>query len=143
MSNSRAYLTALTLAAALLAGATLAVAQQADQKPADPKAAAPAADGQTKFNNSCRTCHTMKEGDNRLGPNLAGIIGRKSGAAQGYSYSSALAGGKITWDEATLDKFIANPEAVAPGNNMKPYTGMTDAGERKAIIDFLKTAKAD
>jgi cytochrome c len=47
----------------------------------------------------------------------------------------------ITWDEANLDKFIANPEAVVNGNGMKPFGGVADAGERKKIVDYLKTLK--
>jgi cytochrome c len=48
--------------------------------------------GQQTFNNACRTCHTTKEGDNRLGPNLHNIIGRKAGSLQNYGYSSAMKG---------------------------------------------------
>ncbi len=96
-----------------------------------------AKDGQAAFNNACRTCHTVEQGDNRQGPNLSGIVGKKSGSVEGWSYSSALAGGKITWDEATLDKFIENPEAVAPGNNMKPFGGIADAEQRKLIVSYL------
>ena len=48
--------------------------------------------GQLTFNNACRTCHTTKEGDNRLGPNLHNIIGRKAGSLQNYGYSSAMKG---------------------------------------------------
>jgi cytochrome c len=91
------------------------------------------------FNNNCRTCHSWKEGDNRLGPNLHGIIGRKAGAAQGFAYSSAVKSSGITWDEASLDKFIANPNGFIPNNNMKPFTGVGDEATRKNIIDFLKS----
>src|SRR5258708_29422905 len=69
-------------------------------------------DGQILFNNSCRTCHSVKEGDNRLGPNLHGIVGRKSGALTSYGYSYSMANADLTWDKATLDKFIANPEEI-------------------------------
>lgn len=97
--------------------------------------------GETLYNNACRTCHSVKPDDNRLGPNLHNIVGRKSGAASGFNYSPSLKSGSITWDEATLDKFIANPDSVASGNTMKPFTGISDAGVRKQIIEFLKTAK--
>lgn len=93
--------------------------------------------GQLKFNNACRTCHTVKEGDNRLGPNLHKILGRKAGSVEGFNYSPALKDSGLVWDEATLDKFIANPEQTAPGNNMKPFTGIESADERKAIITYL------
>ena len=95
--------------------------------------------GQEAFNNNCRTCHSWKEGDNRLGPNLHGIIGRKAGAAEGFNYSAAVKSSGITWDEASLDKFIANPNGLIPNNNMKPFSGVGDANTRKQIIDFLKT----
>ncbi len=95
-------------------------------------------DGQTAFNNSCRTCHTMKEGDNRQGPHLAGIVGRKAGSLPDYNYSSSMKQSGITWDEANLDQFIADPGQLVNGNTMKPYGGITDAAQRKAIIEFLK-----
>jgi cytochrome c len=96
-------------------------------------------DGQTAFNTSCRTCHTMKEGDNRQGPSLAGIMGRKAGSLPGFNYSPSMKQSGITWDEATLDQFIADPEQVVHGNTMKPYGGITDAAQRKLIVDFLKS----
>src|SRR5262249_37872356 len=63
--------------------------------------------GQQTFNNACRTCHTTKEGDNRLGPNLHNIIGRKAGSLQNYGYSSAMKGADFVWDKEKLDRFIA------------------------------------
>jgi cytochrome c len=105
-------------------------------------AAAPAlaqSDGQMAFNSACRTCHTMKEGDNRLGPNLAGIVGRKAGSLPDFNYSSSMKQSGITWDAANLDQFIADPDQVVRGNTMKPYGGITDAAQRKVIVDFLKS----
>src|SRR5262245_47250609 len=96
-------------------------------------------EGQTTFNNHCRTCHSMKAGDNRQGPSLHGVFGAKAGHAPGYRYSSALAGSGLTWDAATLDKFIASPDSVVSNTNMKPYTGLTDAAVRKTIVEFLKS----
>jgi cytochrome c len=93
---------------------------------------------QLAFNNHCRTCHVTAEGDNRLGPSLYGVIGRKAGTAPGYTYSSAMADAGFVWDEATIDRFITNPEAVVPGNNMKPFTGVADAEERARIIAHLE-----
>lgn len=93
--------------------------------------------GQVEFNNACRTCHTTKEGDNRLGPHLHGIIGRKAGSAEGFGYSDSMKQAGIVWDEAKLDAFIANPEAVVPGNNMKPFGGIGDPEERKKIVAYL------
>ena len=98
-------------------------------------------DGQVAYNNACRTCHSFKEGDNRLGPTLHGVVGRKAGSVEGFAFSPAMKSAGITWDEANLDKFIANPEAVVNGNGMKPFGGVADAGERKKIVDYLKTLK--
>ena len=82
--------------------------------------------GQLTFNNACRTCHTTKEGDNRLGPNLHNIIGRKAGSLPNYGYSSAMKGADFVWDKEKLDRFIAKPDEVVLGNNMKPH-GVTSA----------------
>ena len=97
--------------------------------------------GQILFNNACRTCHTLKQGDNRLGPNLHKIIGRRAGALPDYNYSSAMKGADLVWDDGTLDRFIANPEAVVPGHNMKPYGGLASAEDRTKLIAFLKAAE--
>lgn len=97
--------------------------------------------GPEAFNSNCRTCHSAKEGDNRLGPSLNKILGRKAGTAPDYpNYSQALKGSGITWDEATLDKFITNPDAIIPNNNMKPFNGVRDEAVRAKIIAFLKSS---
>ena len=96
--------------------------------------------GEVAFNNHCRTGHSTKAGDNRLGPSLHNIYGAKAGAASGYgNYSQSLTSSGITWDDATLDKFIANPDQVVANNNMKPYKGIGDEAVRKAIVGFLKS----
>ena len=106
-----------------------------------PQAAAEPASGQLAFNNACRTCHLTREGDNRLGPNLHKIVGRKAGSSPNYNYSSAMKDADFVWDEAKLDRFIANPDEVVPGNNMKPYGGLTSKDDRAKIIAFLAQAK--
>ena len=95
------------------------------------------ASGQLVFNNVCRTCHTTREGDNRLGPNLYKIVGRKAGSLQNYGYSSAMKGADFIWDEEKLDRFIANPEQIVPGNNMKPFSGLASADDRAKVIALL------
>lgn len=95
--------------------------------------------GAEVFNNNCRTCHSWKKDDNRLGPSLHGVVGRKAGAVEGFNYSAAMKEANITWDEGTLDKFIANPDGVVPNNSMKPFTGISDIKTRKDIVDFLKS----
>ena len=95
---------------------------------------------QVAFNTHCRTCHSTKEGDNRLGPSLHNIYAAKAGASAGYTnYSQGLASSGITWDEANLNKFLENPDQVVASNNMKPYKGIGDEAVRKQIIEFLKS----
>jgi cytochrome c len=92
------------------------------------------------FNNHCRTCHSVKEGDNRLGPSLHNIYGAKAGSSPAYpNYSQGLKSSGVTWDESTLDKFIENPDQVVPNNNMKPFKGIGDPAVRKQIVEFLKS----
>ncbi len=91
------------------------------------------------FNNACRTCHTTREDDNRLGPNLHDILGRKAGSLPGYNYSSAMKNAGFVWDEEKLEHFMAHPDEVVPGNNMKPYGGLAAADERAKIIAFFRS----
>ncbi len=96
--------------------------------------------GQIAFTNACRTCHTVREGDNRLGPSLSRVIGRKAGSLPNYNYSESMKKADIVWDKQNLDRFIANPSAVVSGNNMKPYGGIASADERAKIVAFLEAA---
>ena len=114
-----------------------AAAQEAARKGADTES------GQLTFNNACRTCHTTKEGDNRLGPNLRKIIGRKAGSLANYGYSSAMKGADFVWDKEKLNRFIAKPDEILPGNNMKPYGGLTSAEDRAKVIEFLESASTN
>ena len=103
-----------------------------------PQASQGAADaGQQAFNNACRTCHVVREGDNRLGPNLHRIVGRKAGSLPDYAFSGAMKEAGFAWDEEKLDRFMANPDQVIAGNSMKPYGGLASGEERKKIIAFL------
>jgi cytochrome c len=107
-----------------------------------PATQGPDAAGQLLFNNACRTCHTMREGDNRQGPNLHRIVGRKAGSLSGYGYSSAMKEADFVWDADKLDRFMANPDAVVSGNSMKPYGGLASADDRAKIISFLQSGAA-
>jgi cytochrome c len=105
-----------------------------------PQGTEPASEQQA-FNNACRTCHMAKEGDNRLGPNLHKIIGRKAGSLPSYNYSSAMKEAGFVWDEERLGRFIANPDEVVPGNNMKPFNGLASSDDRAKIIAFLAQSR--
>ena len=106
-----------------------------------PPAAAEPATEQQAFNNACRTCHVTREGDNRLGPNLHKIVGRKAGSLPDYNYSSSMKEADFVWDEAKLDRFIASPDEVVAGNKMKPYSGLTNKEDREKIVAFLAKAQ--
>ena len=95
--------------------------------------------GQVAFNQACRTCHTTREGDNRLGPSLYGVIGRKAGSLLNYNnFSDSMKKADLVWDKSNLERFIANPDQVVPGNNMKPFAGVASADERAKIVGFLE-----
>ena len=96
----------------------------------------PAADGKAVFE-QCAACHSL-DGSNGTGPTLSGIAGRKAGSVDGFRYSRALRSSNITWDAASLDAFVADPQSLVPGNVM-PYSGMTDARQRAALIAYLTT----
>jgi len=74
------------------------------------------------------------------GPHLNKIIGRKAGSLPDYGYSSAMKSADFVWDEAKLNRFIANPDEIVPGNNMKPYGGLALADDRAKVIAFLLSA---
>jgi cytochrome c len=104
------------------------------------QAAAADDDLEITFNDHCRECHSFLKDDNRLGPSLYGVVGRKAGTLPGYGYSQSLRDSGVTWDEPTLDKWIANPGAVIPGNQMSPpFGGVADSDTRKKLIAYLKS----
>lgn len=88
----------------------------------------------------CAACHTVKPGQNRLGPTLHRIVGAKKAAAPGFNYSPALKAQKGAWTEAELDAYIANPRAKVPGTRMV-YAGMPDPAKRARLIAWLKSVK--
>lgn len=99
-----------------------------------------AEDLEISFNDHCRECHSFVKNDNRLGPSLYGVVGRKAGTEPGYAYTQSMKDSGITWTAATLDTWIADPGAVIPGNGMSPpYSGITDAAIRERIVAFLKS----
>jgi len=97
-------------------------------------------DGDRLFRNSCGICHSLQPGQNRVGPSLAGIIGRKAGSVAGFDYSEANKNSNVVWDEAQLDQYLSNPQQFMPGTKMI-YPGMKDAEQRKALIAYLKDPK--
>jgi cytochrome c len=97
-------------------------------------------DGAALFKQQCATCHTINPSEQvRQGPLLLGVIGRHAGRVDGFHYSPGLAKADFVWDEARLDAWLTNPQAMIPGAFMayrqaKPET-------RAAIITYLKELK--
>jgi len=113
---------------ALLAIATLALGLGMHSAAAD--------SGEDVFNDNCAVCHSPEAGTNKLGPSLFGVVGRKSGSIADYTYAPAMKGAGLTWDRATLDKYLTDPQGVVPGTKML-FPGLKSADDRKAVIDYL------
>lgn len=119
----------LIAAPATLAFGASAFAQDGDQ----------VSEGETLFQQQCRQCHSLEEGENRVGPHLADIVGREVAAVEGFNYSEALEESDITWSPDNIDQFIADPQSFIPGNRM-PYPGMPDQDQRAAVVAFLESS---
>jgi cytochrome c len=106
-----------------------------------PAQAADPAEGEKIFRRFCTACHiTTAEGPKRLGPTLAGLIGRKSGSVEGFRYSEANKKADITWSAQTLDPYLKDPKAVIPGTIMA-FAGVKKDDERENLISYLQTLK--
>lgn len=90
----------------------------------------------------CAMCHdNTKGGPNKIGPNLYGVVGKKAGThAAGFKYSDSLKKSGVTWSAATLDKWIENPRAVAPGTIMS-FPGIKDPAKRAELVGYLTKLK--
>ncbi|SCB17930.1 cytochrome c [Bradyrhizobium shewense] len=115
------------VAVLVLAGAT-----------ANPGYAQDAEHGRTVFK-PCAACHATDH-DNRVGPGLEGIIGRKAGTVPGFRYSDAIKNSGIVWDAKILDAYLESPQKVVPGNRM-PYAGLKDSTDRADLVAYLATLK--
>lgn len=142
-------LAATTLALALAGCGSPAEDKAADTAPAadsaapaaEPTAAATtAAGGKPVSFAQCAACHSVEPGKHGVGPSLAGVYGTKSGELAGYAFSDAMKNANLTWDDATLDAYLANPMKMVPGTKMT-FAGMPDAAKRKEIIEYMKTLK--
>jgi cytochrome c len=85
----------------------------------------------------CEVCHSV-DGINGTGPTLKGVVGRQAGTVPGFRYSRAMKSAGITWDEKSLDRYLADPQEFVPGNVM-PFSGIADSAQRAALIAYLKT----
>ncbi|MBB3859278.1 cytochrome c [Novosphingobium hassiacum] len=114
------------LAASALAGAAVAAPPKGD--PALGK----------KVFMRCVACHAVTPGAGvKMGPNLAGVVGRKAAAAPGFKYSAAMQKAALKWDDATLDKWLTKPSAVVPGTSMA-FVGIPVPADRANVIAYLR-----
>lgn len=123
----------LTLGALIILGASAATSIASAQD---------VAAGKSSFN-KCLACHAVGENaKNKVGPELNGLNGRKSGTAAGYSYSDANKNSGITWDEATFKDYIKDPKAKIPGTKMA-FAGIKKESEVNDLWAFLAQFDAD
>ncbi len=104
--------------------------------PAAPAMAQVASNGAALFKQRCQSCHTVTDKAGLMGPSLAGVVGRKA-ASTAFSYSPALKSANLTWDKATLDKFITAPMKMVPGTRM--VISVPDAKQRADLIAYFST----
>jgi cytochrome c2 len=94
--------------------------------------------GETRFQ-ECAACHKLDAGANEVGPSLHGVFTRKAGELADFRFSPAMKRSGIVWTPETLEKYIADPQAMVPANRM-PYAGMTSANDRADLIAYLVNA---
>jgi cytochrome c len=98
--------------------------------------------GETVFK-QCMACHDIGEdAKNKVGPELNGLDGRKSGTAEGYNYSDANKNSGITWGEATFKDYIKDPRAKIPGTKMF-FPGVKDEKKANDLWAYVSQFKAD
>jgi cytochrome c len=125
----------LVLSASIAAG--LMLASQA----AYAAAAGDAKSGEGVFMDNCGVCHTAAKGAApKIGPNLYGVVGRKSATGAGYMYSPAMMKAGLTWDAATLQVFLMGPQKKVPGTKMG-FPGFSDPQDEADVIAYLTTLK--
>ncbi len=123
--------------ARLMALAALTAAGSAAVHAQTPLPTAAKPTGTDLFMQQCATCHSLNPSDPpRQGPPLAGVFGRKPGSVVGFHYSPGYAAADFVWDEAHLDLYLTDPQAVIP-DAITLYK-QKNADVRKAIITFLK-----
>ena len=114
--------------------ATLSTMGNGEQEDGDLTLPGDAARGKLVFEKRCTGCHAM-EGD-REGPRLGGVFGRKAGSVAGFDYSSGLKNSGITWDRASLERWLRDPDLVVPDTKMDFH--VPSAQERTDLIAYFQ-----
>jgi hypothetical protein len=125
------------IAAAVLLGAASTPLQAADARPPlDPPNA-----GKAVFRAQCALCHSAEPNDNggAQGPSLHGLVGRTAGTASGFSYTQALKDSRLSWNAATLERFLASPTTVVPGTMM--VIPVASAADRANLVAYFSALK--
>lgn len=121
--------------------APLVIAAAAATSPAAADVIGDAERGATLFQRQCSACHRIgPDAENRVGPQLNGIFGRRAGAVPEFNYSKSMArmgSDGLTWTLETLDAYVENPKALVSGTRMA-YKGMKDDGQRADLLAFLR-----
>ena len=91
--------------------------------------------GAQAYESRCTGCHSVEQ--NRVGPRHAGVVGRKAGALRDFDYSPALKAAGFKWDTARLDRWLADPEALVPGQRMG--FSVSDPAVRADLVAYLAT----
>lgn len=90
------------------------------------------------FTEQCSICHSVKAGKNKIGPSLAGVVGRKAGSIANFAYSDAMKNSGLEWTKENLTIYLKKPNAMIAGIKM-PYDGLADEKARLDLIAFLST----
>ena len=85
----------------------------------------------------CVACHSLEEGENKMGPPLNNLLGRKAGSVKGYKYSKAMKNSGVVWNEESLDKFLTKPRKFIPKTKMS-FRGIKKKSLRDDLISFFK-----
>lgn len=88
----------------------------------------------------CAGCHSFVEGQNKIGPSLFGVVGRKAGTVPNFAYSPAMKNSGIVWTPDQLDIYLNGPKAMVLGNQMG-HAGVSKADARADLIAYLSTLK--
>lgn len=105
-----------------------------------PALAQDAAAGEKVFKIQCMACHAVVAGKKVVGPSLFGVVGRAAGSVADFKYTAANKNSGLTWDAATLDRYLQAPRTVVPGTAMT-YAGLTKDTQRADLIAYLATLK--